>query len=299
MLFRSSDIAKVLISDTQAGLESKKNTVIEETPNGVKFISNFWSPVKSLNYIAETAVNRNASAGYIFLENRNGFNFVSTEKLYSGAPIQSFIYDGYMRDFRPDGSSIRNVEQEYRRITDITIPEIFNYLDRSKLGMFASKMIAHDITTKKYIAKNFDMTTEFGKQVHLNPYPLVSGKNIRRSNALILNYTKYYNNFNNYIDVTNSKTIQKRMSLLQQAEGNKLQIVVPGRTDYTVGAKVSVKLNKIVPIQTSDNDTDILDNLFSGNYIIASINHAIDRDSHQCHMELIKDSFIIDLDKGK
>ena len=38
--------------------------------------------------------------------------------------------------------------------------------------------------------------------------------------------------------------------------------------------------------------------MFSGNYIISSVNHFIDREKHQCHMELIKDSFIVDLDKG-
>jgi len=294
-----SEIAKNIVADGQSGLESKKNAIIEDTVNGVKFISNFWSPIKNLNYIAENAVNPNNSAGYIFFENRNGFNFVSLEKLYGGDTIQNFIYDGFTRDFKPDGTSVRNVEKEYQRITEITIPTMFDYIDRSKLGMFASKQIAHDITTKKYMAKNFDITDEFSKEKHLNDYPLVSGKNIRRSNALIINYTKYYNNFNNYSDVTNSRTIQKRLSLLAQAQGSRLEIVVAGRTDYTVGSKVNVKLNKFMPIQTTDTDDDVLDKMFSGNYIISSINHAIDRDAHMCHMELIKDTFIIDLDKNK
>jgi hypothetical protein len=38
--------------------------------------------------------------------------------------------------------------------------------------------------------------------------------------------------------------------------------------------------------------------MLSGNYLIAAINHFIDREKHQCHIELIKDSFIVDLDKG-
>ena len=99
-------------------------------------------------------------------------------------------------------------------------------------------------------------------------------------------------------DVTNSKTIQKRTSQLQQAEATKISIVVPGRTDYTVGRKVRVKLNKFNPIESGDTEKDITDNMFSGNYIISGINHFIDREKHQCHMELMKDSFIVDLDKG-
>jgi hypothetical protein len=294
-----SDIAKTLITDKVYGLESKKPVNIEETPNGFKFISNFWSPIKCLNYAAGNATSKTGVANYIFFENRNGFNFTSLQKLNSATIIQDFTYDGWMRDFNQDGTSVRNVEKEYKRILEIKIPEIFDYIDRSKMGMFASKMIAYDVTTKKYMAKNFDMMTNFAKEGHLNKYPLVSSKNLHRATALIINYTKYYNNFNNYTDVTNSKTLQSRLSLLQQAEGTKLEIVVPGRTDYTVGSKVYLKLNKFNPIESGDTDLDVLDKLFSGFYIIAAINHAIDRDSHECHMQLIKDSYLIDLDKGK
>ena len=60
-----------------------------------------------------------------------------------------------------------------------------------------------------------------------------------------------------------------------------------------------LKLNKFNPIESGDTDLDVLDKLFSGFYIIAAINHAIDRDSHECHMQLIKDSYLIDLEKGK
>jgi hypothetical protein len=109
-------------------------------------------------------------------------------------------------------------------------------------------------------------------------------------------YPKYHGNFNNFGDVTNAKTIQKRMSQLGQAEATKIEITVPGRTDYTVGRKVKVSLNKFNPIESTD--TDYLDKMFSGNYIISGINHFIDREKHQCHMELMKDSFIVDLDKG-
>ena len=292
-----SDIAKAIITDTQYGLESKKPQVIEETPNGVKYISNFWSPVKNLNYVAENAANKNGASNYIFFENRNGFNFQSLEKLYLNPAIQDFTYDGWMRDYKQDGSSVRNVEKEYKRIISVFVPKLFDYIDRSQLGMFASKMISYDITTKKYVAKNFDMLDDFKTIGHLNPNPLVSKKNIKKPFSLLINYTKYYNNFNNYTDVTNAKTLQRRMSQLQQADANSIEIVVPGRTDYTVGSKVYVKLNKFMPIDSADSDT--LDKVFSGNYLIASINHFIDRDSHECHMKLIKDSYIIDLDKGK
>ena len=85
---------------------------------------------------------------------------------------------------------------------------------------------------------------------------------------------------------------------MKQAESTKIQITVPGRTDYTVGDKVKLTLNKFNPIKTSDTDDDIIDNLFSGNYIISTINHMIDREKHECYMELIKDSYIVNFNNG-
>jgi len=294
---KCSDIARAIMI-SKDGLESKKTTIVEDTPNGVKFVANYWPPVKSLNYTAETSANRDGAANYLFFENRLGLNFVSLDYLYKGDTLQEFVYDSYMRDFTADGRTYRNVEKEYQRIIDISIPEVFNYMDKVRSGMYANKMTNYDLVTKKYIVKTFDMLEDFTKNAHLNEFPTASKKVIRRFNAMGFTYPKYHANYNNFGDVTNSKTIQKRMSQLAQAESTKIEIVVPGRTDYTVGKKVKVNLNKFNPIEGMDTEKDTIDNMFSGNYIISGINHFIDREKHQCHMELMKDSFIVDLDKG-
>jgi len=294
---KCSDIARAIITGSD-GLESKKNTIIEETPNGTKFVANYWPPVKSLNYTAETSSNKDGAANYLFFENRLGLNFVSLDYLYNNNIVQEFVHDNYMRDFTADGRTYRNIEKEYQRIIDINIPEVFDYMDKVRSGMYANKMTNYDLVTKKYIVKTFDMLEDFSKNSHLNKFASASTNAIRRFNAMGFTYPKYHANFNNFGDVTNSKTIQKRMSQLRQAEATKIEIVVPGRTDYTVGQKVNVKLNKANPIDSSDSNEDITDTMFSGNYIISGINHFIDREKHQCHMELMKDSFIVDLDKG-
>lgn len=294
---KCSDIARSIITGSD-GLESKKTANIEDTPNAVKFVANYWPPVKSLNYTAETAANINGAANYLFFENRFGLNFLSLDYLYKTNVVQEFIYDNYMRDFTSDGRTYRNIEKEYQRIIDISIPEVFDYMDKVRSGMYANKMTNYDLVTKKYVVKTFDMLEDFTKNSHLNDFASASKNVIRRFNAMGFAYPKYHANFNNFGDVTNSKTIQKRMSQLRQAEATKIEIVVPGRTDYTVGQKVNVKLNKSNPIDNGDPNQDVTDTMFSGNYLISGINHFIDREKHQCHMELMKDSFIVDLDAG-
>jgi hypothetical protein len=82
---------------------------------------------------------------------------------------------------------------------------------------------------------------------------------------------------------------------MKLAEANKLQITVPGRTDYTVGQVVEVQLNRIEPFSKKETDTD--DQMFSGRYIIAAINHYVDRERHECNLELIKESSLLNMEK--
>jgi hypothetical protein len=295
---KCSDIARQIITDKIDGLETKKEVIIEETSNVVKFTSNFWYPVKALNYTAETAVNKNGTSSYLFFENRNGLNFTSLESMYLPQHTQEFFYDQYMRDFTEDGRSTRNVEKEYQRIIEISIPVVYDYMDRARGGMFASRMVNYDIVTKKYVSKNYDMIDDFQSQKHLNEFAAASKQVIRRPSQFSFTLPKYYGNFNGFTNVTNSASIQRRISLLEQAKASKIEIVVPGRTDYTVGQKIKLNLNKFNPIVTEDTLKDTVDNMFSGFYVIAGINHFIDREKHQCHIEIIKDSFIVDLNKG-
>jgi hypothetical protein len=39
--------------------------------------------------------------------------------------------------------------------------------------------------------------------------------------------------------------------------------------------------------------------MFSGNYIIAAINLYVDREKHECYMEIIKESSMMDMNRTK
>jgi hypothetical protein len=292
-----SEIATNILKEPNIGLETIKNILVEPSSNSTKYVSNFWSPVKNMNYLCDNGVNRNGSPTYIFFENREGFNFMSLETLYTPDVLQTFVNDKYSRDDRDGIGSIKNIDEDFKRILEIRIPVAFDYMDRIRSGMNASNMILYDFTKKQYSASSFDMLRNFDQQRHLNQFPLISNKNVRRGDSMIINATKYFGNFNGFGDVTNTAILQKRISLLKQAEAMKIEIVVPGRVDYTVGKKVKLDLPRIEPI--TKLDVDMQDKIFSGTYLIAAINHYIDKEKHECHMELIKDSFIINLNNRK
>ncbi len=292
-----SDIAKTLCTDVH-GLESKKSVNIEETSNNTKFISNFWSPVKCLQYICETAVNANDSPSYVFFENKYGLNFVSLESLYVGSPIkQRFIWDNFTRSVQTIGGSVRDIEKDYQRVLDLSNPTPFNYMDSLRSGMYGSEIIYYDLLTKQYVHTGYSPDFKSGK--HLNPYPLWSDNLAARPKAVLIHEHKYYNNFDGFDDVTNTRYVQKRKSLMAQAEAYKVTINVFGRTDYSAGQRVYLESPKNAQIKKSDTKGDYEDKILSGTYLVSAVCHLITRENHTCVMELIKDSYLVNLNDSK
>lgn len=295
-----SDIAKTLLTSEEC-LATKRPVIVEETKNKTKYISNFWSPIRNINYILEQAQNNEGSPTYVFFENRMGYNFVSLDYLNTGKLAQEFIYDNSQDDISPDGGSKRNILRDYKRIYELDIPVSYDFMDKATSGTYASKMIFSDLATKEYFELPFSYLDNWGdehKQVRLNKYPLSSRGLLINSNAKITSDIAHSYMFTDYQDVTNIKTIQTRISRIKQAQGQRLNITVAGRTDYTVGQIVTVKTFQAEPTRSEDSDSDQKDRLISGVYLIAAINHTIDREKHECYMELVKDSLSVDLNKG-
>ena len=293
-----SEIAKKIMLD-QDGLATVKQCNIEPTKNKTKFISNFWSPVKSLLYLTSNAVNTIGAPTFLFFENRDGFNFLSLDYLYLQPLKQNFEYSNPFQLISSTGGSSRVPELDYKRIEKLTIPVSHNFIDRVSGGMYGSRMISYDVTTMRYKNAKHSMYTDWNdpnKEIHLNKYAPQSKKLLATTRSVIFNDVNQKGVFTGYGNVSNTDITQARVSRLMMAQANKIEIVVPGRTDYTVGQVVSVKAFQKEPMNKEDPNADQIDKLTSGVYLIGAINHTISKEKHECHMELIKDSLVIDLD---
>ena len=289
-----SDIAETLMKAD--GLNTTKKYTIEPTKNGTKYVSNFWSPVKNLNFIACNAINKNGSASYLFFENRNGFNFVSLDSLYKQDLYQKFTKDDYARD--TEGTeSFRNLERDYSRILEFRIKTLYDSLKYTNSGAYASRIFAYDLVKKKYFAKDYLASTDFSTTNHLNKLPLYTNlKPVSASNKVMLD-VRHYGIHNGFADTSNIAFEQSRNSSLQLLRSSTVEIEVFGRTDYTVGQKVYIEVPKPTVTtktddMTSNAKTGIIDTTYSGNYLITAINHVIDRQKHTCILELSKESMI-------
>lgn len=280
------------------GLNTKKNVSIEKTSNVTNFISNFWNPTKCLSTLTTSATNINNSPTYLFFENRDGFNFRTIEELTKAKAYQQFVKDNYVRTTESSNSvrSVRDIQQDYARILDLSIPVVTDYMKDIETGRLKSRVISHDILTKKYTVKDYSLKKDTKKPTLLNDYPAYSKYAVGNSASALTVMPKYYGNFSNFSDVTNHKTIQRRISFFQNLEKFKVNIQVLGRTDYTVGQVIDITIPKAA--QITQTDSSVKDEMLSGRYLISAISHTINKDSHLCNMELIKNSVIRDLSKG-
>ena len=295
-----SNIVSSIVKDKNY-LASEKTLILEETKNETKFISNYWPPTKCINYTLQQATNSNGSTTYLFFENRMGFNFVTLDYLNEKEAHQYFKYGVPTSSISKDGGSSRVLDREFSRILEIHVSSGFDYIDRVRNAAYASRQIVHDSTTKRYKTINYDYLSKFaeGKETRLNLFPITTDTIAARVGAKIIVTETENQLFTGFGDISQSRSIQDRISRMKQAEAFKVKIRVKGRTDYTVGQKIYLDINTPSPTQDSDTQSDLVDKMYSGNYLIAAINHYIDREAHECHIEAIKDSLIFDLRTGE
>jgi hypothetical protein len=290
-----SEIASSLLG--KDGINTRKNVNIEKTSNKTKFTSNFWTPTKCLNYAASTAVNLRGNPSYLFYENRDGLNFRSIDELLKQQVYHKFSKDNYTRTLRDDEStnSVKDPKEDYRKILEMEIPVVTDYLKDIQGGQLKSRIISHDMVTKKYTVKDYSIKKDTNPSTFINGTPTYSKYATANNASTMIFMPKHYGSFNNFSDVTNHKTTQKRISFFQNIERYKVLINVFGRTDYTPGQIIELFVPKAT--QIVGTDTDPRDLVLSGKYLISAISHSINRTNHTCNIELIKNSILTDLTK--
>ena len=282
-----SNIIQDIVKEDANGLQSTKNLRITPSMNGTRFICNKWSPIRAIDYVTERAMNEKGVADYLFFENRDGYNFLGLSELYEQEPIQEFIDDNES----PDGS---DTDKSYKKISKLFMLEGFNFFERLNQGMFVNKLSNYDLTTKTYTTEVYDDHRMFSVLPHLNKYSLATPDVIANKDAASFFLHTHENMHKGFGDTSVEATVQQRSAQMAQARAFVLNIEVPGRLDYTVGRVVNLTTFRR---EATDKDTDMLDPMFSGNYLISSIGHNITSEKHTCSMEIFKDSMIIDLQK--
>jgi hypothetical protein len=283
-----TEIAKTIFEQYYS--TSKKINTSNST-NRIAYISNYWSAVTNIAYLCDNALSARNTADFVSFENRDGFNFISVEDIINQPEIQSFTKTDYtMTPVRKnDTSVVRDINLEYQQIQEINVDTLYDSVTDNDSGVFKTRVLIHDITRKQYQVDDYSQLSD--NKSLLNKNRLYQDSVIETARPKIISSRKQFGLFER-VDLSNAGFISKRVMHIAMLQGQKLQIDVMGRIDYTVGKKVNINLNQLKNITKDMGLDEITDKMLSGFFIITAILHKFDGKAHTSKLELMKDSTI-------
>jgi hypothetical protein len=285
----SSTVDRVFRDSTLLG--SKKTLLVEPCENNYNFISAYWSPFQTLNFCAQRAVSKNA-ANYFFYETNQSYEFVSVNKLVSQPTTRDYVFSNADGDTVAKGDFDKKSSLVKTMYADVQ----YDYIRRVTMGMYASKLTTFDVTTKSINTQTFDYLDSFSSFNHLDKNPIASDSLVR--SRLANQYFLEKNSYSVEGGQQYNKYLLNRNSLTEQIFAFKFNIEVPGRTDIKVGQTISFTINNFKQIGNQDKN-EIVDDIYTGKYLITAIRHKIQGNTHTMYLEIVKDSFATKLQPPK
>ena len=161
-------IDKIVKEDILEGLlETNRDIDVRETRNTFSFISSYWSPFTMINYLASKSIPKksknssNASAGYAFYENADGYSFRSYDSFCEDDYKYKCIV-GYEEpaEEKPDPMVIP--------VSSISIVENGDILMGLNIGSFNSKVMTFDLKDLGYKEYDFNIHKYYKSVPKLN-----------------------------------------------------------------------------------------------------------------------------------
>jgi len=246
-------------------------------------------PIQAINWLASRAnAIGHKGAGYIYYEDRDGFNFVTSESLVEQPTSDTYV-------IQPANIRKQDTESSYKPRdlnTDMKAVQKWNVIDHvdvlknMQAGMYGNELITHDLTQKKWERTKFDYADSFSKYKHLYPNMLYSTVRPDERNASAAR-KKFHSVGQDPFPFQTSNWLPIRISQLEQLHNLVVQITVPGDTTKKVGMVVDLMLPSAeAPI----DGQQVYDKFYKGRYLISTVRHSINSDQFTSVMTLVKDS---------
>ena len=300
-------VDKILTDFFKGSKYDKKN--IEQTSNKYVFYGNIkrpftvltWLCPKSIPYKSKSSAETGTS-GFLFYQNKNGFNFKSIDSLLSGYKLgttnmkeYTTYYYGTPEDYAADNSNflIKNTP---------TFEKNVNIMENLRIGMYASNNHFFDINARKWYPHTYTLKESYKLMDHTSgsnvppPVPLDLDKNPSRWMVRTLDnfnsdpsgddakktLTPAINNSKDNTPLYQAASIARYNLTFSQ----KLNITVPLNLNLTVGDLVELKFPKITLDKTKTKDDQK-----SGFYLIKELAHSFEKNQGYTGLKVVRDSY--------
>ena len=129
-----------------------------------------WTPYHAINWLASrsNSYKNPKAANYVFFEGLRGSNFVSLDSLMGGESVILFSLEPAFVDPKKVMRFSKANVIPCDSIHVLHEPEI---IKNTNNGCYASKLITHDIVTKKILQHDYDLEASWNDTSHLSKYP--------------------------------------------------------------------------------------------------------------------------------
>ena len=295
-------------------LNTKKDVLVEETKGTYKMVMPRIKSSAALKLLKNNARSKHfENSGFVFYENANGFNFKSYEGLFckkDGSPREP------KANYAVKVKNIMKKEDDGKQVYDLQAVESwkilnqYNTLKNTADGIYASRLVTHDLFNKTFKEHDFNYFSEYIKQNHLEQdsdggkrafngilpfFNYDKGDTFASKNEGTLHYQSTTSKVHNdYEQPEVEHILQKRISQSQALNSLTIEITVPGITEIRVGDIVTFTLPNYR--KTPEEDLEAKDTYISGRYLINAARHHVSaiNKRHTMVLELVKDSFNVE-----
>lgn len=284
---------------------------IEKTKNDYVFYGNIKRPFTVLTWLCPKAIPKNSlsesspkkgTAGFLFYQNKNGFNFKSVDSLMSGFELNTTNKRKIVKYYYAPGvNQPADIKSNFRILNIPTFEKNVNIMENLRIGMYSSKNYFFDINARKFNMYDYTLKDSYDLMGHAsssNKKPQVP-LNLDESPSRVM--VRILDNFNadpaNKDDKTPAINNSTDNTLYYQAQSvarynlafsQKLNITVPLNLNLTVGDVIELDFGNI----TKDNaKKGIKDTEKSGYYLIKELSHLFEKNQGYTGLKVIRDSY--------
>ena len=300
---RISDSVEKILKDN---LKTTKIEKLDKSSNKYGFIGNLRKPFTVLIWLASKAVpesSGSATAGFVFYQTVDGFQFRSLDDLMLQTPKATYTYTEAQESYDEDNKKVNNDFKILNYYTD----KNQNLIEKLRLGTYASHRMFFnplDFSFSKpeeglfrqsdYVGK----TKNLGNQFKLPPLSEGSDKTLGDVPTRIITAVLDIGTMekdaskdqNSDPRLYQSQSLMRYNTLFTQF----INIIVPSNTNLRAGDIIQCNFPKI-----SQSDAKEFDKEQSGLYMIKELCHHFDTENSYTSMKLIRDTFGVNVEARK
>ena len=288
--FSSSPVSDSVEKILKEYLKTNKNLKIDKTQNKYGFIGNMRKPFTIITWLASKSVSAksknedNSTAGFVFFETKDGFNYRSVDDLVSEKPSEyEYFFSEVVKSVKTN-NDFNILQYSTDRNQDL--------IGSLRKGAFCSHRMFMNPMTFEYTPYDkglFTYNDYAGKFTALGEKPQIPEElksSPSRNITAVLDMGTLEVGVSTALNADPGKVQSQTMMRYNLINTQVVTMLIPSNTNLKAGDVIKVEVPKVDREKRSD-----IDQQQSGLYMIKALCHHFDTQNSYTSLELIRDTF--------